>query len=374
MRSSVSGATIPDAQLPRTPAEITPRWLSRALQHAGAGQQPVVTDVAANTIAVGEGFAGELARLSLTYDRPSDDAPTSMIAKFPSLHPPTRSLLSRLGVYEREVRFYQELAPELALSTPRAYLAAWDEEHQRSLLLLEDLSHLRAGDQLTGCSLEDAEQAITELARFHATFWDSPRLAELHWAPQWDRGAELFQTTYPVLWRRLSKSMAEALPPVFMELGEVIGPHIVAIKRRLARPPATLAHGDFRLDNMFFDDSTGRISVIDWQGVRVGRGTYDLAYFIATSLTADTRRRWQDTLVSLYHDTLVETGVTGYTVRDCREDYGYALLDLVSFVTLVGATFDLENERRTQIASAIVGRLADALTEVDAERLLAALP
>ena len=365
-----------DTQLPKTPADITPSWLSRALRDAGAIQGSEVTGVVAETIAVGEGFAGNLARLELTYDRPIAGAPGSLIAKFPSQHAPTRSLLSRLGVYEREVRFYQEVAPNLALRTPRPYFAAWDAESQQSLLLLEDLSHLRTQDQLSGCSPEDAELSIVELARFHATFWESPRLAELAWAPAWDRGAEFFQQTFPQLWRQLVQRTPGELPGAAKEIGEVIGSHIVAIKRRLARPPSTLAHGDFRLDNLFFDesDSDTRIVVVDWQAPRVGRGTYDLAYFLATSLAPEMRRDRRDLLISLYHDTLLASGVSGYTLQDCHEDYGYALLDLVSFVTLIGSTLDFANERGAQIVSAIIGRLADAMAEIDTERLLAALP
>jgi hypothetical protein len=365
-----------DTQLPRTPAEVTPSWLSRALKDAGAIQGSEVTGVAAETIAVGEGFAGNLARLELEYDQPVDGAPGSLIAKFPSLHAPTRSLLSRLGVYEREVRFYRELAPGLALRTPRPYFAAWIAEGQQSLLLLEDLSHLRSQDQLSGCSVADAELSIVELARFHAAFWESTRLAELDWAPPWDRGAEFFQQVYPVLRGQLLQRTSEDLPPGIREVGEVIGSHIVAIKRRLAQPPSTLAHGDFRLDNLFFDDSDSdaRIVAFDWQGLRVGRGAYDLAYFLATSLTSEMRRDRGDSLISLYHDTLSASGVTGYTVQECHEDYGYALLDLVSFVTLLGSTLDFDSQRGARLATAINARLADALAEIDTDRLLAALP
>ncbi|MCL0028807.1 ecdysteroid 22-kinase family protein [Dehalococcoidia bacterium] len=359
--------------IPRTPSDITTNWLSWALCTTGAIQQSNVTDVSAETIPVGEGFTSELARLNLVYESPDDNDPVSMIAKFPSKYRPTRSLLNRLGVYEREVRFYQKLASGLPLNAPRPYFTVWNNQSQESLLLLEDLSCLRVVDQLIGCAQEDAQLAVNDLARFHANFWNSAGLADMSWAPRWDMGAEIFQTTYPILWRRLLQNMAESLPPAMSDLGEIIGPHITAIKRRLARPPATLVHGDFRLDNMFFNSQTRRISVVDWQGVRLGRGTYDLAYFTATSLTSNMRRRWQDKLIGLYHDKLLEYGVTGYTLEECHEDHSYSLLDMLSFVTLVVATFDFKNERRTQIAIAIVRRLADALAEVDAERLLAVL-
>jgi len=64
-----------DVQLPQTPADITPSWLSDVLRDAGVLHDSVVTDVVAETIAVGEGFAGTLARLVLTYDLPLADRP-----------------------------------------------------------------------------------------------------------------------------------------------------------------------------------------------------------------------------------------------------------------------------------------------------------
>lgn len=49
-----------------------------------------------------------------------------------------------------------------------------------------------------------------------------------------------------------------------------------------ARPGCfTLLHGDYRLDNLMFDD---QVHVVDWQTVTVGLPARDLAYFPGTSL------------------------------------------------------------------------------------------
>ena len=45
---------------------------------------------------------------------------------------------------------------------------AMDEASGRSVLLLEDLTALRPGENLGGCSLDDAMRAVRHLGRFHA--------------------------------------------------------------------------------------------------------------------------------------------------------------------------------------------------------------
>ena len=53
--------------------------------------------------------------------------------------------------------------------------------------------------------------------------------------------------------------------------------------------PITLAHGDYRLDNLFFD-AAGAVTAIDWQIATKGVGGYDFAYFVSQSLAIETRR------------------------------------------------------------------------------------
>lgn len=61
--------------------------------------------------------------------------------------------------------------------------------------------------------------------------------------------------------------------------------------------PQTVIHGDARVGNMMFGS---RFVLIDWQAVRLGRGAFDLAYFLLLSLTPKQRRAVQARCLERY--------------------------------------------------------------------------
>src|SRR5262249_60620418 len=81
--------------------------------------------------------------------------------------------------YEREVRFYRELAPEIGLATPRCYFAHYDPVAHECCLLLEDLAPAESVDRDEGYSLEQAQQVLEQLAAMHARHWN--RVEQLEW-------------------------------------------------------------------------------------------------------------------------------------------------------------------------------------------------
>src|SRR5205085_3514 len=118
----------------------------------------------------GRGFVARVVRYHLYFDGEPQGAPHSLIAKFAPADPDLRATL--LGLLKREVRFYAELAGTAGLRTPRCYYGAVDEASGGSVLLFEDLTALRPGDNLYGCTLEDAVLAVRQIARFHARWWE----------------------------------------------------------------------------------------------------------------------------------------------------------------------------------------------------------
>lgn len=364
-------ASIPDAL-----EEITPSWLTGALAPQLASESVTVTNVESDPIALGVGFAGGLGRLSVEYDRDSESAPKTLIAKLPSAHAPTRNLLTALGVYEREVRFYQSVASEIPMRTPKCFVASFDSESKGFILLLEDLGAMRSPDQTVGCAVDDAKLAVETLAKLHGSIWNSPLLGEWNWAPKWDTGAEVFASSFPGWWARLQQNFPSAISAEFRKTAEMVTPHVASIKSRLSRRPVTLCHGDYRLANMFFDDTdkASPLVVFDWQAVRVGRAPYDLAYFLGGSMTVEDRRAHERQLKATYYASLIQAGVTNYSEHEFEEDYGYALLDLVSFTALVGGNLSFDNEQAQNLMIGLISRVADTLSYIDAERLIANLP
>src|SRR4051812_20284299 len=103
---------------PTDPGQITSEWLTSALRASGAIGDASVTSHRAKVIGEGVGFMGQLAQISLDYDRAEGDAPRSVIAKFPAGAKENRELAMYFHFYEREVGFYQQVGGKMELRTP----------------------------------------------------------------------------------------------------------------------------------------------------------------------------------------------------------------------------------------------------------------
>ncbi len=164
---------------PRTVDEITVEWLTGALRASGAIGEARVESFEISEI--DGGFIGGVNRIELTYDRQEAGAPGTIIAKFAIEDDEMRRPIDDAGLYEREVRFYRELSSASGVATPEMYFAEYDGATGHFMLLLEDLSHLRAVDQFDGCNTRDAGAALKFLAAMHSGWWESTRLAEYGW-------------------------------------------------------------------------------------------------------------------------------------------------------------------------------------------------
>src|SRR6266545_4662167 len=154
-----------DLTIPSGPQDLTPEWLTDALRRGGAIHSAAVTSIEQKPLGEGAGFMSQLARVKLSYDSEEPGAPPSLVVKCPSSIPENRAVADAFRFYERELRFYEQIAGEVNLRTPRCYYHAIDSEGDRSILLLEDMAPAIVGDQLSGCALPAAELAVTSLAK-----------------------------------------------------------------------------------------------------------------------------------------------------------------------------------------------------------------
>src|SRR6185369_11638130 len=132
-------------------------WVTDALRASGVIESASV--VAIEQTPVGTGQMCDSVRLGLTYDGPTD-GPATVIAKLPAADETSRATALSLRSYENEVRFYQQLAPDLPIRTPGVFHADIDVETASFILLLEDMAPASQGDQLAGCSPEVAKVAV----------------------------------------------------------------------------------------------------------------------------------------------------------------------------------------------------------------------
>lgn len=267
---------------------VDSEWLTVALRRAGVAPAGArVTGASASTI--GTGQMGTSVRYELTWDRPDPALPASVVGKFPS-HDERSRAAGAAGAYAKELGFYRDLQPTLAVPTPTPLYAAFDPDTAEFTLLMTDMRSAQAGDQLAGCDLELAGRAAEVIAHLHAGTWNrGDAIVALGWlsAPGPERLAELVEL-YRLLHQGFAVDFADRLSDEDLAAGRWIAEHLadLATAHRLA--PCAV-HNDFRLDNLLIGEGdhgggAGALTVVDWQTMGIGFGPTDVAYFVGTGV------------------------------------------------------------------------------------------
>jgi aminoglycoside/choline kinase family phosphotransferase len=260
---------------------------------------------------------------------------------------------------------------------PACYAAEWDPRTGDYVIILADLGEYRCGDQITGCSVDDARRALDVLVRLHSTWWNRTGGAALSWIPSiaapeissamtsgcqaaWPQAARLFGQLISEEIRAAAPAFIAALPTLY---------------QAMSSGAQTLAHTDFRLDNLLFGTRPEHhpLVVVDWSSVLVSKGVHDVAFLLTQNLTTTTRGRHERELVGYYHDGLRQAGVDDYSLQQCWEDYRLAALFEFVYAILIAGMLDVSNQRATAFVSALIERCAATITDLELLRLLAVL-
>ena len=324
--------------IPADADEITVEWLTAALHEAGALDQAWVTSI--QSAPIGQlGFAGQIRRLHISYDKPERGAPKSLVAKFSAIHPQARAAVHSMGFYEREIGFYRELAADCPVRTPRCYFGEVEMDSGASLLLLEDLSWMHKLNS-TGGSVDQSELVIREVAKLHAAWWGDARLDQFPWLQMkgmmTPNEAPLFFTQN---WERFLDKLSVPVTQGLLAAGDVCRRYLGAVSVAMyTEPPRTLIHNDIQGDNLLVaEDGEPSLAVVDWQLTTAARPASDLARFLVGYLDTTERRRHENRLLDMYQSELIECGVAGYSMKQCWDDYCMALVLAASrLATAVG--------------------------------------
>ena len=291
---------------PTSPEAVTPAWLSERLRAAGALGEGAVTAVEWQPI--GTGQVGDSARFTLSYD-PPDAGPATLAGKFAAADRTSRQTAVTHGLYAKEVAFYRELAADLAIRTPRAFAAEVSDDGATCVLLFEDLGPARGGNQLAGCSLADAREAVRQLAGLHAPSWNNPAFVDRPWFAPRPGALDSLKAAYPYATQIFAERYADDLAPELMDVCRELSARSERWFGREANDRC-LVHGDYRLDNMLFEIKGGAeaLGVLDWQTLQVGSGLTDLAYFLGAGVGTSLRAH-ENELIDAYLSAMAERGL-----------------------------------------------------------------
>jgi len=339
--------------IPLTFNEITPRWLSEVLDAN-------VTSFESEKIGEGVGLMGDIYRVELNYASNESEMPPSVVVKLPSSFEENRQQGIALGMFEAEVKFYDELGEATGTGLPNIHFASINSGTAEFVIVMEDLCNLTMVDQAAGMSQRQALAAVRVLAKIHAAWWGKVQTDELEWIPSMvGPRIEYVDQILPQIYPVFAQTFESGLPEGGAELTQLFSQSYLKLNKALAeRAPWTLAHQDYRVENMLFGDaSNDEVVVIDWQGIGRGPGAYDLAYLIGGSMDTELRRMHERDLVDAYHAELLAEGVNDYSAEAAWEDYGFAhLLGGLATSIFAGGTLDLSNERGKELISMMSNR------------------
>lgn len=368
-------------EVPQTTEATTPGFVTEALRSTGTiASDTSVVEIEHEPIGVGVGIVGQLARLHLRYEGEAAGAPGSVILKIPSQFPENRFIGDHFNFYEREGRFYEQIAGKLPVRVPACYWNHIDVEANTFGLVLEDLSTRVSLSQIAGANRDRAAEALASLASLHGAWWNSPALDSLGWMPRLDDPIHLSAgEQYRQSWPSFVELFADSLPPGAVALGE----RIQAVFEDLltigvTEAPLTVCHGDFRLDNLLFDDSgQDGLAVLDWQISYKGPGISDVAYFLCQSLEVSVRKAHEAELVRAWYDGVVRTQgggegdeLDGYDFDLAWEQYRRSTLGTTVYPVTAGGSMDQGNERGRELVALMAERAFQSVIQLGAEELL----
>ncbi len=301
-------ATVRDVE-PAEPAtedrSVTPQLLTGLL----AQRHPGVVVEGVEVLDESSGSANRL-RLRLTHSGGEVALPTSLFLKrnLPDFAFPRE-------MYVNEVRIYRDVVPELDVETPAIFGLTFDEERLRFTLLMTDLlaePDVRLGSVLAPVTLEQIRSLLVTLARLHAAYWDSPRLAgDLSWLarPPVCPNMRFWRDIGPRLTERhLARGHRKGVVDRTYWAQDRIW---VGLDRMLEADdggPRTLLHGDVHAGNVYYRAGAPG-GLLDWQLTLQGSWALDVSYLITSALGPVERAEHERELLDFYLDELTAHGV-----------------------------------------------------------------
>lgn len=339
------------------PGDLTAAWLTATI---GAGN---VTDFTVERI--GTGQMSECYRVLLTYAEPGRSQ--SVVLKVAATDPMSRQTGQALGLYEREVRFYRDIAPRLGGPVAPCYHAAIDATSGIFDLLLGDAGPAIVGDEIAGATPEQATLAVIELGRLHGPVLGDTALAEAPWL---NRDSPLNQTTVTSLYAGFVERYGDQIAPQHRTVCERLVAAFDGYLDTARDGIQGLVHGDYRLDNLLFGTAEADrvLTVVDWQTVSWGPAMTDLAYFLGCALPPQDRRAHYDDLLRTYYEALgpgAPVSLADVTEGVRRQSFFGVMMAIVSSM-LVERT-----ERGDRLFMTMLQRHCDHVLDTDA---LATLP
>jgi hypothetical protein len=268
------------------------------MTHALAGRHP---DARVDRVTLVDRSDGTSSRARFEMEYSKGTGPRTVFAKSKGnwlrrgLHAMTSNAFIEGRLYESRL--------DLPLEHPVFYYGAVDTWRLNDLIVMEDVCERGAtlNDATTPLTAEAVSAGLQGLARMHSRFWEysSSSHPELDWVKPW-RATRLFQVLVRFGCKRGMPRLRDYLPGEITAQGpgrlvETWADYLGTVNTG----PATLLHGDAHVGNTYLLPD-GDLGFYDWGVVRRGNWSFDVGYFIVSSLSESDRSDHARELVAGY--------------------------------------------------------------------------
>lgn len=336
---------------PKDETDVTPEWLTAALHERGTIPPTVKVVSIAPLVNIGEGrgYANFSWKIACVYDSPvNPDVPNTFVMKqlnraAAPIWPAGKMRALADRSYCLEAYWYDHLRDRVPIAQPKGYWSGCDsaedptQEFGTYGVLMEYLGDdLKKADMQKGMTELELQQSVVAVAKLHATFWNGKNLnaQDKQALLSVDEATSLLEGFMGDV-EIACKYVNEVLKP---ELGVKFSAYACQALRTLrawhlqnSNGNTTLCSWDLRTDNMLWRKSPGgpeeyECVILDHQLWAVGASPmYDLCTHLAISLTEEQAKTYVALGLRLYHETLVECGVTTYSVEQMNKDFDNAV-------------------------------------------------
>ena len=352
---------------PKKPGDINLEWMNFAFSEAGLCENGDISKIDVQPLGPHvKGLLSSICRVNISYKGNTQDLPKSVVIKFPPERDENKSFGSNWGVYEREIRFYRELAQRSPIRVPKCYFTVLDDSNNNFLLMLEDAGDWIQGDQVDGLTINQTKSAVIAIAKFHGYWWDSKDLEKLTWVPEENRD---HVHSFNDNWYEFKEEHSDILDDQDIYAGDLIAQSGQRIEDLSKIGPRTIIHYDFRADNMMFNEQD-EILIVDWQTALISFGAFDVGRAVCGSHHGVIDKKQHIEFLELWYQVLLDSGVTNYTFEEAWSDYRLGII-LSSYVPVSAHHFlSHEGSRGTSILKAMIKRIFYAFHECDVLELL----
>ncbi|TPX08068.1 uncharacterized protein E0L32_010268 [Thyridium curvatum] len=294
--------------LPSVAAELTPGWLSTVLNR---------NVKSADLVGFWPGTASK-AFLSVVFDDDSASRPVRLCVKGGFQPEFLRQQPFLVSLFQREVDFYNRIAPTLDhMGLPPVHWAGHTAE--QGIIIFDDLA-------AHGCTFVPPTETwpadrvlagVEQLAALHAKTW-GVQPADYPWlTSDYDQIILTLLETYDQV---VNGPDRPDIPAALRNQARVTA----AVRKHFAmRNPRfqCLLHGDPHVANAYLENGAPRF--LDWQTVHIGSAFHDVAYFVAGALSIEDRRTHEWDILAHYLRTLQRLGGPSLSPMDQEVVFEY---------------------------------------------------